>query len=141
MKAKQGDVVKVHYTGTFDSGEVFDTSRENEPLQFTIGNGDLIPGFEQAVIGMTVKEIRKVVIPPEEAYGEYAEEMIVTVERAEMPDDLDPEVDLTLEFVDEDENSQLMRIVEFDDDTITLDGNHPLAGETLNFEIELVEIC
>ncbi|AXJ00627.1 peptidylprolyl isomerase [Cyclonatronum proteinivorum] len=137
---KQGDTVKVHYTGTLQDGSVFDSSREREPLQFEIGSGSLIPGFENAVLGLSVGESTKVDIPSGEAYGEVREDMIISVERDKLPADIDPKVGMQLQV--QQQNGQAMPVVisDVNETHITIDANHPLAGRDLTFEIELVEV-
>ena len=147
-QAKTGDKVKVHYTGRLEGGEVFDSSecREDEcgcesgPLEFTIGEGNVIPGFEQAIIGMSPGETKTVVIPVDQAYGERVEEMVAVVDRKEIPADLTLEVGNQLEVTQEDGHAFPVVIMEVTDSTVTLDGNHPLAGRELTFDLRLVEI-
>jgi len=139
-EAKNGDRVRVHYTGTLDDGTVFDTSKEREPLEFVLGAGEIIPGFEAAVLGLKVGEKTTVKMGPEEAYGQRHEEMIFEVERDKFPEDYVPEMGQQLQIPQEDGNTMVVTVTDFNDETITLDANHPLAGENLNFEIELVEI-
>lgn len=140
VPAKRGDTVKVHYTGTLEDGAVFDSSREGDPLEFTIGGGQIIPGFEDAVIGMTPGESRKQLIPAADAYGSPRPDMRVELERATIP----PELDLFpgQEFQLQDPEGRVTQVVvsALTDTTVTLDGNHPLAGKDLYFQIELLEI-
>ncbi|MCH8496550.1 MAG: peptidylprolyl isomerase [Balneolales bacterium] len=138
---KNTDTVRVHYTGTTDDGVTFDSSRErDEPLEFTMGQGQLIPGFEKAVEGMSVGDTAKVNIPAEEAYGPVREDMVVEVERARFPEDITPEIGQQLQI--QQPNGQPMPVVvkAVNDTQVTLDANHPLAGQALTFDIELVEI-
>jgi peptidylprolyl isomerase len=139
-QAKMGDTVKVHYTGKLDDGTVFDSSADREPLQFTIGSGNIIPGFEQAVVGMSLGDSKTEKIPIDQAYGPYVDEMVVTIERRQMPADLEPEVGQQLQI--QQPNGQIIPVVVTDvsDSQVTLDANHPLAGEDLIFDINLVEI-
>lgn len=139
MAAKNGDTVLVHYTGTLNDGTEFDSSRGSEPLEFTLGEGMLIPGFEEAVLGMKPGDSVTVTIAPENAYGEYSEEMVITVPRDQMPEHITPEVGAQLQLHDEDSEIDVV-IAEVTDEHITLDANHPLAGESLTFAIELVKI-
>jgi FKBP-type peptidyl-prolyl cis-trans isomerase 2 len=139
--AKKGDTVKVHYTGTLEDGTVFDSSREREPLEFTIGEGQLIPGFEQTVIGMTVGESRSTKILAEDAYGAYREDLVLEVDRDRFPPDMQPEVGLQLEVRRPDGLTQMFMIMETSEESVTLDANHPLAGEDLFFDIELMQIA
>jgi len=137
-KARTGDYVRVHYTGTLDDGSTFDSSRGREPLEFTIGNGEVVPGFDAAVLGMAVGEVKTVTLEPEDAYGEHHEERMMQVPRSALPDDVTPEPGM--EFQAEAPNGEVIAlvVVEADEEQVTLDANHPLAGESLTFEIELV---
>ena len=136
--AKTGNTVKVHYTGTLNDGTVFDTSIEREPLQFTIGQGQLIPGFEQAVIGMKVGESTTVNIPAAEAYGLHRDDLVFAMERSQLPDNI--EVGQQLQMMQTDGSTVVVTVIEISETTAMIDANHPLAGEDLIFEIELVEI-
>ena len=138
--AKDGNTVKVHYTGKLDDGTTFDTSVESEPLEFTIGAGQMIPGFEGAVRGMQVGQVKTVTIPAEEAYGSHNEDMVLVVERDKLPDNLNPVVGQQLQMQQENGNTAVVVVTDVSDTTITLDANHPLAGKALTFEIELVEM-
>jgi peptidylprolyl isomerase len=134
------DTVKVHYTGKTDDGVVFDSSREREPLQFTMGQGQLIPGFENAVEGMKTGETTTVRIPSEEAYGEVKPEMMVDIERKQIPPDIKPELGMVLQMQQPNGQPMNVTVKGVTDTHVTLDANHPLAGEALTFDIELVEI-
>lgn len=138
--AAQGNKVKVHYTGTFDDGATFDSSAGHDPLEFEVGGGQVIPGFEQAVLGMKVGESKKVRIPEAEAYGPHNPEMVIESERSQFEEGLNPEVGQQFQTQMEDGQPVLLTVVAVDGDKITLDANHPMAGKDLNFEIELVEI-
>ena len=137
---KEGDTVKVHYTGTIADGTVFDTSKEREPLEFTLGEGKLIPGFEKAVVGMKVGDTSKVTIPSDEAYGEKREDMVIDVDKGQIPPDIKPEVGQQLQVQQKDGGAIPVVITEITDETVQLDANHPLAGQDLTFEIEVVEV-
>jgi len=141
MAAKQGDTVKVHYTGKLTDGTVFDSSRERDPLEFTIGEGQIIPGFEEAVEGLEQGEQTQAEVPAEKAYGERNEQAIIEVEREKLPEDLEPEVGQQLQMQQPDGQPIPVRVTDVSEAKVTLDANHPLAGETLNFEIELVEVA
>ena len=140
MPAKQGDTVKVHYTGKFDSGDVFDSSQGREPVQFTIGKGEVIPGFEQAVIGMEVEDEKTIHILAVQAYGERNEDLIQEIPRDTFAKDMELKAGQGLQIKTKDGKAMLVVIKAISDDTVTLDGNHPLAGKDLNFDIKLVEI-
>jgi len=139
-KAKLGDKVKVHYNGLLEDGTEFDTSREKDPLEFTLGEQTVIAGFEDSVIGMEVGEKKSVSIPPEQAYGAMREDFIVDVARTQLPQDVEPKVGMMLQASSPDGDSTQVTIVAVKDDTITIDGNHALAGQQLNFDLELMEI-
>jgi peptidylprolyl isomerase len=147
-QAKEGDKVKVHYTGRLESGEVFDSSEcaedecgcETGPLEFVVGDGDVIPGFDKAVIGMSPGDTKTFTIPVEDGYGERKEEMVAVMERSTIPEDLTPEVGMRLEVTQEDGQQFPVVITELTDTHVTLDANHPLAGRELTFDIHLLEI-
>jgi len=139
-QAKKGDTVKVHYTGKLDDGTVFDSSVERDPLEFRIGEGQVLPGFEQAIEGMNPGQSRSVNIPADQAYGPYREEMVLEIEKDRFPPDLDPQVGQQLRVRQPDNNTVPVRVTEVSEATVTLDANHPLAGKDLTFEIELIEI-
>ena len=139
-QAKSGDTVKVHYTGTLSDSSEFDSSRGGEPLEFTIGQNMVIPGFENGVIGMKVGESRKVAITADQAYGPYNSELVAAVPRSQVPPQLDVSVGMVLQV--RSTEGELARAIVRDvfENEIILDLNHPLAGQDLTFEIELVEI-
>lgn len=138
-KAQSGDKVKVHYTGTLDDGRAFDSSRGRDPLMVHLGAGELIIGFEKALFGMEVGEVKQVKISPNEAYGDYSLELVKSVDRKFLPPHIHPVKGMQLQL-GENEDMTIVTITEVDEQKITLDANHPLAGKPLNFEIELVEI-
>jgi peptidylprolyl isomerase len=137
---QQGDTVKVHYTGTLADNTVFDSSRDRAPLEFTVGAGGLIPGFEAAVRDMQPGETRTVQIPADQAYGPRHEELIATVDRAQLPPDLPLAVGEQYQLQQPDGNALVVTATDVTPEQVTLDANHPLAGQDLTFEIELVEI-
>ncbi len=139
-QAKQGDTVNVHYTGKLEDGTVFDSSRSRHPLQFTIGKGQVISGFEQAVIGMNTGDSKTARIAVDQAYGPRQNDRIVTVERTQLPPGLNPLVGQRLELTQTDDQRILVTVSAMTDTTLTLDANHPLAGKDLFFDIELVKI-
>jgi len=139
-EAKKDTVVKVHYTGKLDSGQVFDTSKDREPLEFKIGEGKLIPGFENGVVGMKLQESKTIKIPFAEAYGEKKQELMIEVQNQQLPEELKPEIGMELVSKSPEGQEQIVKIAEVKEASIVVDANHPLAGEDLTFEIELVEI-
>ncbi len=140
-QAKQGDTVKVHYTGKLEDGSTFDTSVGGEPLEFTMGDGELLPAFEKAVMGMKAGDSKTVTLTAEEGYGPYREEMVLEVDRGQIPPDINPEIGQQLELKQADGDQEIAVVVTASTDkSITLDANHPLAGKPLVFDIELVEI-
>jgi peptidylprolyl isomerase len=139
-QADYGDTVQVNYTGKLADGTVFDSSVERGPLEFTLGAGQTIPGFEKAVLGMKVGEKKTVTIPADEAYGPRRDELVAEVPREKLPSDMTPEVGQQLLMRQPDDGEIVVTITEVTDDTVTIDANHPLAGKDLTFEIELVKI-
>jgi peptidylprolyl isomerase len=140
-QAATGDTVKVHYTGKLDDGTVFDTSVESEPLQFKIGEGQLIPDFEKAVIGMEPGESKTFQVVSDDAYGPHHEEMVMVVDRKDVPENLDPQPNQKLQIRQQDGNAFVVTVTDVSENNITLDGNHPLAGKDLTFDIQLMEIA
>ncbi len=137
---EKGDTVKVHYTGKLNDGSVFDSSEDREPLEFTLGGGQLIPGFEKAVNGMEVGDSTTVDIPVDEAYGKRRDELELEVSKAELPGDAEPEVGMQLQMKQQgSERTIPVRITEVEEEKVTIDANHPLAGKDLTFDIEVVE--
>jgi len=139
-EAKTGDTVKVHYTGKLDDDTVFDTSSGREPLEFKIGEGKVIPDFEQAVLGMNPGDTKNIHIPSERAYGPHHKEMVMEVDRGEFPEDLKPEVNQRLQVRQQNGDVFAVTVTDVSESKVTLDGNHPLAGKDLNFDIQLSEI-
>ena len=139
-QAKTGDTVRVHYTGKLDDGRVFDSSLEQEPLEFTIGQDQVIPGFEKAVIGLSPGESTNTSIPTDQAYGERNEDQVMEIERSEFPDDIKLEINQQLQVNEPNGDDLIVTVMEISDSSVTLDANHPLAGHNLNFDIQLVEI-
>ncbi|MDH5758408.1 MAG: peptidylprolyl isomerase [Gemmatimonadota bacterium] len=139
-QAKKGDTVHVHYTGRLEDGTVFDSSDGRDPLEFTLGEGRVIQGFEDAVSGLSVGATTETRIPPEMAYGHRSEEMVLTIPRGELPDDMDPAVGDVLEMTTEDGQSVPVAVTVAAEDSIEVDANHPLAGKVLIFDLELVKI-
>jgi len=139
-QAGNGDTVQVNYTGKLADGTVFDSSVGREPLEFTLGAAQVIPGFEKAVFGMKVGEKKTVTIPVDEAYGPRRDDMVGELPREKLPSDLAPEVGQQLIMARPDGGKTIGTIISVSDNTVTIDANHPLAGKDLTFEIELVKI-
>lgn len=139
-KVKATDKVRVHYTGKLSNGEVFDSSLQREPLDVQLGQGQLIPGFEKGLVDMTVNEKKTITIPKEEAYGDVQKELFHTIEKAQLPDNIEPQVGMGLVARNEDGSERQLRVTEVKDEAIVVDANHPLAGQDLTFELEVVEI-
>lgn len=139
-QVKANDTVRVHYTGKLTTGEVFDSSLERDPLEFTLGKGMLIPGFENAVVDMKVNEKKTVNIPVAEAYGEKVDELFQKVAKEQLPEEIKPEVGMGLVAQNPDGSERQLRVAEVNEDHIVVDANHPLAGQDLIFELEVVEI-
>jgi FKBP-type peptidyl-prolyl cis-trans isomerase 2 len=137
--AKDGDRVRVHYTGKLEDGQVFDSSRGGEPLEFTVGAGEVIPGFDEAVRGMQVGETKTVEIGPEDAYGPRRDGLVATIERERAQFPVEPQVGMNLALPLQDGSQLEVVVTEVTDEHVTIDGNHPLAGEKLIFDVELVE--
>jgi len=133
--------VKVHYTGKLESGEQFDSSREREqPISFELGKEEVIPGFEQAVEGMEPGQTKQVNVAPEQAYGERREDLVFSLPREQFPDDIELQQGLRVTGTTQQGQQIDMTVVDFDDQSVTLDANHPLAGQQLVFDIELVDV-
>jgi peptidylprolyl isomerase len=139
-QAQNGDKVRVNYVGTLEDGTVFDSSLERDPMDFTIGDDQLIPGFQNAVVGMTQGDKKTVNIKADEAYGPYQEQLVQEIAKSNLPADLEVERGTRLSANDGQGNTIPVTVVEVKEETITLDANHPLAGEDLTFEITLVDI-
>ncbi|MBU0661359.1 peptidylprolyl isomerase [Patescibacteria group bacterium] len=139
-KAKKGQVVHIHYTGTLDDGTVFDSSREREPLKFTLGAGMVIPGFDIMVTDMTIGDTKKETIAAKDAYGDPREDLILSVEKEQLPPDMTPAVGMKLQAPMQNGHVAILTVTDVSDTHVTLDGNHELAGQDLTFDIELVDI-
>ncbi len=140
-QAKSGDTVKIHYTGKLADGTVFDTSSNKDPLQFTVGKGQVIEGFDEAVTGMVVGETKTAEIPCEKGYGSHNDNMIIVVDKKQVPPELKPEVGQRLEVGSASGEMLAVTVIEVGEENITLDANPPLAGEDLTFDLELLEIA
>jgi peptidylprolyl isomerase len=139
--AKNGDKVKVHFTGTLENGTIFDTSKGSYPHEFTIGAGEVMPGFEKAIIGMALESTKAFTVPPQEGYGIRQEGLVAIVEKNHFPPDIIPVVGQPMQVPMPDGELLDLIIIKIDGDKVFLDANHPLAGEPLLFEVELVEIA
>lgn len=139
-QVKEKDTVKVHYTGKLSDGKVFDSSLEREPLEITLGQGMLIPGFEKGMVNMEVNEKKTINIPASEAYGDVQKELFHEVKKSELPQDMAPEVGMGLVSKKPDGSEMQFRVTEVHEEHIIIDANHPLAGQDLTFDLELVEI-
>jgi FKBP-type peptidyl-prolyl cis-trans isomerase SlpA len=139
-QAKNGDTVKVHFTGRLENGEVFGKSEEDQPIELTLGASEVIPGVESGILGMEVGEKKTIAVPPEQAYGPKREELVVEVKKSDLPENVVPAVGEPLRIRRSDGNHMEVFIADITKDTVTLDGNHPLAGVTLLFDLELVAI-
>jgi peptidylprolyl isomerase len=139
-QAQQGDSVKVHYTGTLEDGTVFDSSTDREPLQFTIGDGRLIPDFENSVLDMKQGDSKTFTVASTDAYGPYRDEMVVTLQRHQLPENLEVQIGQQLQLIRENGTPVIVQVINASESTVTLDANHPLAGQDLTFEVEMVKI-
>ncbi len=139
-QTEKGNIVRVHYTGKLDDGKVFDSSVDGDPLEFTVGSGHVIKGFEEAVTGMAVGESKTVKMPSAEAYGPHREDMVIIVKRSQLPSNIELKEGLHLQMTQPNGMILNAMVTELTDDSVTLDANHPLSGKDLNFEIEVVEI-
>lgn len=139
-QAKAGDTVQVHYTGKLKDGTVFDSSKDRQPLEFRLGEGSVIAGFEQAVDGMETGQTVTTTVDPENGYGERREDMVLQVESNQLPEDLDPEVGQQLQLQLQNGQQVPVVVTNVENGTVTIDANHPLAGETLVFDIELIGV-
>jgi FKBP-type peptidyl-prolyl cis-trans isomerase 2 len=139
-KVKANDTVQVHYTGKLTNGEIFDSTESRGPLKVTLGEGSLIPGFENGLVDMALNEKKTITIPKEEAYGEVREDLFQAIKKEELPETIKPEVGMGLVARGQDGSEQQLRVAEVNEDHIVVDANHPLAGQDLIFELEVVEI-
>ncbi len=139
-KVTENDTVRVHYTGKLTNGEVFDSSREREPLEVQLGQGSLIPGFEKGLIDMEVNQTKTITIPKEYAYGVVQKELFQEIGKEQLPSNITPEVGMGLVARGEDGSERQLRVAEVRENSIVIDANHPLAGQDLIFDLELVEI-
>lgn len=140
QQAKAGDTVKVHYRGSLTNGSVFDSSEGKNPLQFELGAGKVIPGFDNGVKGMTIGEKKTIQIPVQDAYGPKNPKLIIQLDKKNFPEDIIPEIGLQLNMMNHNNEPVPVVITDIKDENVTLDANHPLAGEDLIFDIEVMEI-
>lgn len=139
-KVTKGDTVKVHYTGKFENGKEFDSSLDRQPLQFEVGAGNVIKGFEDAVVGLKIGDKKSVTIPAENAYGSYDENLLFEIPKENVPEGITPEVGMRLQLVNQQGQTAHVVVTEILDEMVRLDANHPLAGKTLVFDLEVLEI-
>jgi peptidylprolyl isomerase len=139
-KVKKGDKVKLHYTGRLKDGKVFDSSKDREPIQFEAGSGEIIPGLDEAIIGMEPGEKKDISVASDNAYGNYDKKLLIDIPKDKLPEDVKPEKGAVLNLVDKQGRSIPSKVTEIKENSIQVDANHPLAGKDLDFEIELVEI-
>ena len=140
-KTKNGDAIKIHYTGKLEDGNVFNDSREGQPLEFIVGGGEVMPGIEKGVIGMEPGDTKTIEIPPEDGFGPRRKELVIEVAKSDLPDQITPTLGQRLKVQHPDGGHIELMITDVKEETITLDANHPLAGQTLIFDLELVEIA
>ena len=139
-QVKENNIVKVNYTGKLSTGQIFDSSEGKEPIEFTLGQGQLIPGFEKGLIDMRLNEKKTITIAKEEAYGEINKDLIQEVKKTELPQDMEPAVGMGLVSKSPDGQEMNLMVVEVKEESIVIDGNHPLAGKDLIFDLEVIEI-
>jgi len=140
-QATTGDTLRVHYTGTLDDGTTFDTSKDRAPMEITLGGGQILPGVEDALAGMTEGATKKVTLEPDDAFGDHNPDLVQTVARSTIPAEIPLDVGVVLEATDETGNPLNLLVLEFNGEDVTLDANHPLAGKALTFELTLVEFA
>lgn len=137
---KQGDRVKIHYSGRLEDGSLFDSSREREPLEFEVGSGQIIPGLEEGLVGMSVGDRKTVTITPEQGYGPYNEKLVLEIPLDKLPEGLEPKAGMRLQMVDKNDRSLPVVIRDVGEKGISVDANHPLAGKDLTFDVEILTI-
>ena len=139
-EAKSGDTVKIHFTGKLQDETVIETSKDRDPLEFKIGDGNVIPGLEQGVIGMAAGDKKTIAISPEDAFGQPQEDLLVDINKSEFPKDVELKAGAYLNIESSDGKEFKAKVVEIKEEMVTLDANHPLAGATINYDVELIEI-
>jgi len=138
-QAKEGDMVKVHYTVKLGDGTVIGSTTNHEPLQFTIGEGQILPGFEQAVVGMNPGESKTIEVPADQAFGPHLDELVVVIDRVQLPEDFNPKIGEQVQFRQEDGQIATVLVTDVSESSITIDANHPLADKDLTFDIQFIE--
>lgn len=139
-QVENGNSIKIHFTGKFENGEIFDTSLDGQPMAFRVGKGDVMPGLEEGVVGMVVGDTKTIEILPHKGFGDRRPDLIVEILKRLLPDTMKPEIGQQLQVSHSGGEAIIVTIIDQTEDTVTLDGNHPLAGQTLLFDVELVEI-
>jgi len=139
-QAREDDTVRVHYTVRLDSDTVVGSTKDEEPLQFTLGKGQVVPGFEQAVVGMNSGESKTVLVPADQAFGPHLDEMVVVVDRGRLPEGLNPKEGDRIQLQSRSGETVTVAVMDVSESTVTIDGNHPLAGKDLIFDIEIIEV-
>lgn len=139
-QAKEDDTVRVHYTAKLDNDTIIGSTKNQEPLQFTVGKGQVLPGFEQAVVGMNSGESKTIILAAEQAFGPHLDEMVVVVDRERLPEGLNPKEGDSIQLQIRDDETMIVSVTGVSESTITIDGNHPLAGKDLIFDIEFIEV-
>ncbi len=140
MTIEAGNQISVHYTGTFEDGEIFDSSQGRDPLSFEVGAGQMIQGFDEAVVGMKNGESKRITLAPEEAYGPRNEELLIDIPNSNFPEDMKLEVGMMLQMSNQEGQPVPATVAEINEESVKMDVNHPMAGKTLNFEIEIIDI-
>jgi len=140
VETKKGTTVRVHYSGSFHDGTVFDTSKDGKPLEFTIGEGGVIPGFEESIMGMKSGESKTFTLSEDDAYGPHRKELMIEVDKSKFPPEINPEVGQQLEIPQPDGKTAYVVVTDASESIVTLDANHPLAGKELIFQVELIEV-
>ena len=140
-QASAGQTVRIHYNAKLENGTLLDTSAERDPMEFELGSGEVIPGLDNAVQGMTVGENRTVTIQADKAYGQHNEQLVIAIPNSELPENLQPSIGMQLQSRTPEGQITKLTVTEVADDSITVDANHPLAGQALQFDIELIDIC
>ncbi|MBW1696729.1 MAG: FKBP-type peptidyl-prolyl cis-trans isomerase [Deltaproteobacteria bacterium] len=139
-QVKQGDTVKIDFTGKLLSGEVFATTKNHEPLELKIGSGYAFKKFEDSIVGMNTGDVKSIEIQPEDGFGQRDDNLVMVVDKTSLPMEITPQVGLKLQAKQPNGETANLTIIDMDETSVTLDANHPLAGETLVFEVELIEI-